>query len=99
MHALFCSLLLLLGTGSASTESPTEDGAMERRFEGHAQNAKGGAMLMTDSGAHYVRGMSSWPDGVRGQVVWMTGTVAHEKATSGRGPGTNAARGQSVARE
>jgi len=46
---------------------------------GTAQNAKAGAVLMTDDGRMlYISGMSGWPEGVDGHAIIVTGQVASE---------------------
>jgi hypothetical protein len=46
---------------------------------GTAQNAKAGAVIMTDDGRMlYVSGMSGWPKGVDGETIVVTGVVASE---------------------
>lgn len=47
-------------------------------FTGEAQNAKAGAMLLTESGAHYVKGLEEWPEGIRGEQVIVVGELIEE---------------------
>ncbi len=48
-------------------------------FVGEAQDAKAGAMLLTESGAHYVQGLDAWPEGVLGQQVVLEGELTQQQ--------------------
>jgi hypothetical protein len=48
---------------------------MLEALTGTAEDAKGGAMVVTDSQAVYVQGLDAWPEGVRGQVVVVYGEL------------------------
>jgi hypothetical protein len=47
-------------------------------FTGEAQDAKAGAMLVTESGAHYVQGLDAWPEGIVGQQVVLQGELTQQ---------------------
>ncbi len=66
------ALLLALPIGAAFGSPPTSEQALT--VEGEAQDARAGAVVITDDGATwFVAGLESWPSGVRGQRVTVVG--------------------------
>lgn len=49
-------------------------------LRGRAMNAKGGAVLLTDSREPiYIRGLDCWPEDMLGKEIIATGTLKEEK--------------------
>lgn len=74
---LFAICIPALGCGATETPmSPvTEDSALIT-LEGEAQNAKLGAIVLSDGqGPVYCRGLEHWPDAIVGRRVRVTGRL------------------------
>lgn len=58
-----------------STATPETEVSETVTMEGHAANAKLGAMLRTEGGSLYIDGLDSWPEALNNRDVRVTGRI------------------------
>jgi len=79
---------------ATAVAAPAAAPAAKTTIRGVAQNAKGGAVVVSDGGPVYVVGLESWPAALAGRQVEVTGVVRQRKHLPDPvGPGNTVALG------